>query len=83
MSKGTIVRTIMLALVLVNLALEKMGLSVISADEGTVAEVVEYLISAAVVVLSWWKNNSVTKNAQKADEYLAWLKNLEEGENEQ
>lgn len=77
MTKGTIIRTIMLAIVLINLALEKMGLSIINVDENVVAEAVEYIISASIVILSWWKNNSITKNAQEADAYLAELKRLE------
>jgi SPP1 family holin len=80
MKKSTIIRTVMLFLVLINLVLEKTGHNIIDVDESTVGVIVEYSISFAIIVLSWWKNNSFTNNAQKADEYLAELRRLEKEE---
>lgn len=80
-TKGTIVRTIMFGIVLINMVLKAIGIEVISVDESQVYEFVEMVISALILVLGFWKNNSFSKNARKADEYLKSLKDLEE-ENE-
>lgn len=72
-TKGTIVRTIMLVLVLVNLILKSTGNSIINIDEGSVQSLVELLIEAAIIIIAWWKNNSFSQNAIKADEYLQQL----------
>jgi len=80
MKKGTIVRSIMFFIVLINLVLEKLGYDVLDISESEVGVLVELGISLAILVLSWWKNNSLTKNAQKADEYLAELKRMEQEE---
>lgn len=77
--KSTIVRSIMFALVLINLALKQAGHPVIDASESTIAAAVEYGIEFAILLCTFWKNNSFSKNAQAADEYLEALKNLKEG----
>ena len=73
-SKGTIVRTIMIVLVLVNMILQHMGLDVINVDESEVLTFVELLIEIAIIVVGFWKNNSYTENAIKADEFLQELR---------
>ena len=80
MKKGTIIRSLMFFIVLINLVLEKLGYDVLDISESEVGVLVELGISLAIVILSWWKNNSFTKNAQKADEYLAELKRMEQEE---
>lgn len=80
MKKGTIVRSIMFFIVVINLVLEKLGYDVLDISENEVGVLVELGISLAILILSWWKNNSLTKNAQKADEYLAELKRMEQEE---
>ncbi len=73
-SKGTIVRTIMLVLVLVNMILQHFGIDIIKVDENEIASLVEILIQLAVIVVSFWKNNSFTDKAIRADEFLKNLK---------
>ena len=75
-SKGTIVRTIMLVIVLVNMVLQHFGIDVIKVDESEVLSLVETVINLAVIIVAFWKNNSFTDKAIKADEFL---KNLKEG----
>lgn len=77
-SKGTIVRTIMMVLVIVNIILQRLGYDIIDVDESTVLTAVELLIEIAILVVSWWKNNSFSQNAIKADEYLQKLKYSDE-----
>ena len=73
-SKGTIVRTIMLIIVIINLILKQLGHDLINVSESEILTVVEMLIEIAVIVVSFWKNNSYTQNAIKADEFLKHLK---------
>jgi SPP1 family holin len=76
-SKGTIIRTILLFLVIVNIFLEKKGIDLIPADEHTITMIVETLIELAVIVVGFWKNNSYSEKAIKADQFLQYLKNSE------
>ena len=76
-SKGTIVRTIMIVLVIVNVILGHLGYDLINVDENEILEFVEALIEIAIIVVGFWKNNSYSKNAIKADEFLKTLRNSE------
>lgn len=76
-SKSTIVRTILVALVIINFVLEKCGLDIIPADESTVLMFVETAIEIAILIVGFWKNNSYTKKAIKADEFLKQLRESE------
>ena len=72
--QNAIIRLIVLAIVLVNQALVVFGFNPLPFTEDQIYEAVS---SAAVVAMSlyaWWTNNSVTKEAQKADQYLSELK---------
>lgn len=73
-TKGTIVRTIMLGIVLINMILRKAGVDVIGVEESQVAGFVEMVIEVAVIITTFWKNNSFSQKAIKADEYLKELK---------
>ena len=73
-SKGTTVRTIMLVIVLINMVLKHFGLDIINVSESEVLSVVEMVIEIAVIIVSFWKNNSFTDKAIKADEFLKTLK---------
>ena len=73
-SKGTIVRTIMIVLVIVNMILKRLGFDVLNIEEGTVSAFVETVLEIAVIAVSFWKNNSFSENALKADKYLSELR---------
>lgn len=75
---GTIARTIILALALINQLLASFGCEVINIPNETIDAFVDsaFLIISAIV--GFWKNNSFTKNAIKADEYLKELKTIKE-----
>lgn len=70
----TIVRTVILALALINQLLSATGHSVLPIQD----EQVETLITTGATILAslwaWWKNNSFTKAAIAADNHLADLK---------
>lgn len=72
-TKGTIVRTILLSIALINMILRYMGKSPIYVLESDVLSFVDCAISVSIIVIGFWKNNSYTKNAMKADELLRQL----------
>lgn len=72
-TKGTIVRTIMLLLVITNLVLKQFGIDVINVSESAIASAVETIVEIAAISAAWWYNNSLTENAKKADEFLKEL----------
>ena len=80
-SKGIIIRTIALAVVLLNLLLKALGKPLIDFDEGSALVWLEYIIEVAVILVTFWKNNSFSPAAIKADEILKQLKG-EEAESE-
>lgn len=73
-SKGTIIRTIALAVVLLNLLLKALGKPLIDFDEGSAMYWLECIIEVAVIIVTFWKNNSFSPNAIKADEFLKHLR---------
>lgn len=73
-SKWTIVRTIMIILVIVNMLLKAFGINTINVNENAVLGVVEALVEIGAVVCAWWYNNSFTEKARKADLFFKTLK---------
>lgn len=81
-SIGTIARTIAVIIVIINMILKASGKPIIDIDEGTVLYWLEYAIEIAVILVAWWKNNSISPAAIKADEFLKQLRNSDEVESE-
>lgn len=73
-TKGTVVRTVMMIVVLVNLVLKASGHDIIRVDESSLAGFIECGVNAVTLVLCFWKNNSFSENAKTADFYLAKLR---------
>lgn len=74
-TSGTIARTVILVLALVNQVLVMFGKSPLNIADDDIATVVSLLFTIASTAVAWWKNNSFSQNAIKADEYLGKLKN--------
>ena len=72
--KATLVRTIILFFSVLNIILERFGISAIPIEDELVNEVISVVLLIFSTVSSWWKNNSFTKEARQADEYLKELK---------
>ena len=70
----TIIRTIILFLAIINNALALFGKSPLPIDNETVSMVVSFIFTTGASLWTWWKNNSFTENAIKADDYLKELK---------
>ena len=71
----TIARTIVLALALLNQILAIMGKGTIQIAENDVYQVVSLLFTIITSIVAWWWNNSFTKHAIRADQYLDGLRN--------
>lgn len=78
-STGTIIRTICLTLALINQILVATGHSVIPIDDETVNLLVSTLATVITSIIAWWKNNSFTKHAIDADNYLEGLRKIKRG----
>ncbi len=74
-TSGTIARTVILVLALINQVLVMFGKSPLNIADDDIATVVSLLFTIASTAVAWWKNNSFSQNAIKADEYLEKLKN--------
>lgn len=70
----TIVRTIVLAIALVNQSLTAMGKNPLPFADETLYEFLTILFTFIASGWAWWKNNSFTKNAIAADAVLSELK---------
>lgn len=76
-SKETIIRTIILVVSLINMALTYFGKNPLPFAEEEIYGFFSMLFTAAASIWAWWENNSFSKNAIKADEFLKKLKNGE------
>ena len=69
-SKGTIIRTTLLVLALINQVLTASGINPIPYDSQEVELFMSTLLTGVTAVMAWWKNNSFTQKAIEADEKL-------------
>lgn len=76
-SKGTIIRTVILVVALINSLLSDYGKSPLPISDNDVVKILTWCFTAAASITAWWKNNSFTKNAILSDKYK---KELEEGD---
>ncbi|MGP1361054.1 MAG: phage holin [Candidatus Fimenecus sp.] len=76
----TIVRTIVLILAVINQLLQASGKNPLPFAEDELYKGLTICATVGATLWAWWKNNSFTQEALKADETLKELK--EEAENE-
>lgn len=74
-SKGTIIRLVVVLLVIANMILKAFGKSPLDIDEGSIAYWIETILEIAIIAVGFWKNNSFSEAAIKADKFLHNLKN--------
>ena len=79
-SKETIIRTVVLAVALINTLLTAFGKNPIPFSESDIYQIISSICTAAATIWAWWKNNSFTDAAVKADEYMKALKAKEKKE---
>lgn len=73
-STGTIIRTICLALALVNQLLSATGHAVLPIEDEQIEALITTGVTVVSAVIAWWKNNSFTKPAILADAYMKRIK---------
>ena len=67
---GTITRTLLLFLAIINQLLTARGMSPLPIDDVELAETIAFFFTAVTALIAWWKNNSFTKKAIEADKVL-------------
>ena len=77
-TSGTIARTIILVLALLNQLLTATGHSVINISAESVNTLISTGFTIVTAIVAWWKNNSFTQSALKADEVMRELKSNKE-----
>lgn len=70
----TIIRTIVLILALANQVLAIYGKDKIPITEDEVYQLVTLIVTVVTSLWAWWKNNSFTQPAIKADAYMEMLR---------
>lgn len=76
-SAGTIARTIVLALALINQILTALGYNVIDISDDTINTLISTIFTVISALWAFWKNNSFTQSALQADEYMKELKRID------
>lgn len=67
---GTLARTIILALALVNQVLSATGHPVLPIEDAQVETLVSTAWTVIAALIAWWKNNSFTSAAKAGDEIM-------------
>lgn len=73
-SADTIARTIVLFIAILNQILAILGKNRLEIAESDIYQIVTLIFTIGSAVWAWWKNNSFTQNALKADEFMKELK---------
>lgn len=71
---GTIIRTVVLVLALINQGLTISGKSVLPISDEDVSNTITFVFTMGSALAAWWKNNSFTQNAIEADAVLKDVK---------
>ena len=72
-SNGTLIRTVLLFLALMNQIAAASGKPVIQVEDAVVTDFINSGITIITALVAWWKNNSFTPKAIAADEYKKTL----------
>ena len=75
-TSGTIARTVILALALINQILSAAGKPVLPIEDAQIETLVSTLWTVIAAVVAWWENNSFTKAAIEADKLLQEKKQI-------
>ncbi len=73
-SAGTLTRTAVLGLALANQLLSAAGKSVLPINNAQLEQMISTGLTVGAALAAWWKNNSFTPEAIKADDFMARLK---------
>ena len=73
-SAGTIARTAVLALALINQLLSALGKPVLPIESGTLEQLIATGFTTVSALVNWWYNHSFTPEAIEADAFMARMK---------
>ena len=73
-SSGTIARTVVLVLALVNQVLSVLGYKIIPIEDEQVNDFITIAFTIGSALAAWWKNNSFTEAAIEGDKYKEIVK---------
>lgn len=73
-SKGTLIRTALLVLAIINNVLALFGKSPLPIENERLELVISTVFDMVIAVVNWWKNNSFTRHAIEADKVKDELK---------
>ena len=76
-SAGTIARTIILLLALINQCLSMAGVSPLPIEDEQVETIITTAWTVIAALIAWWKNNSFTQAALEGDKLMHTLKDEE------
>ncbi len=76
-SAGTIARTIILLLALINQCLSMAGVSPLPIEDEQVETIITTAWTVIAALIAWWKNNSFTQAALEGDKLMHSLKDEE------
>ena len=71
---GTLTRTILIILALINQGLVIAGKETLPFTDEQITQVISFVFTVATALLAWWKNNNFTAAAKEAQEYANALK---------
>ena len=74
----TIIRTVVLIVALTNQILAICGKDTLPIYESDIVQIITLAATVVSTLWAWWKNNSFTDSAIKADDYLERLKGEDE-----
>ena len=74
MKIDTLIRTIVLAIALLNQILAATGKSMLPIEDETVNQLITAAFTIVTSLAAWWKNNSFSPEAIEADVYLETLR---------
>lgn len=72
-SKGTLIRTLVLTLALINQVAVSQGHTTLQVDDATLTDFINNGFTVGAAIWTFWKNNSFTQKALAADEYKKTL----------
>lgn len=75
-SPATIARTATLILALTNQVLSASGKPILPIESATLEQLVTAGITVGASLWAWWKNNSFTSEAIRADEFMKNLRDM-------
>ena len=73
-SEGTIIRTAVLVLALINQLLTIADKNPLPFSDAQLQDGISYLFTVCAAIAAWWKNNSFTQPALKGDEVMSEIK---------